>query len=291
MKTCVRNAFFFIALATSSLDALAALYEIPSTSLASGAYISKASVQGLFDISAILPADTHIKSASVRFLFTDDSDNSRVVETNSYPEIGTYIAQPPVTEGTTIRNIYVRTYDRVHSTTVLFDRETVNVYMGDNQLIGSVTPIKTMNTISSESLAEWQLDHRRSDRYLYGEDCSSGICTPIFGTKFFEYYNNARNVDRTTYLNNETDFSLISTLTSPELLAQLMDDGSIGFSLKATGDALLKAAYLYIEASADGTVPEPSPIYLALTGLVLGLAFLRKPKAQTSRTKRTGRCL
>ena len=58
MKTCVRNAFFFIALATSSLDALAALYEIPSTSLASGAYISKASVQGLFDVSAILPADT-----------------------------------------------------------------------------------------------------------------------------------------------------------------------------------------------------------------------------------------
>ena len=265
---------FVLSLASSHVHALR--YELFSSGLASDSYISQNDLaSGLFDISGVLPSDAVIKTASVRFVFTDDTDQINT-RTNHHETSRTpFVFQESVTEGTTIRNIYVRQRYETTRGIFSFDREAVDVSLGDGLFVGTASPVRvTLSERTEVPVDGLVLDHQGESQYVVGYPCEDHHCQPIFGTKLHQYYDQVINVvDKTTYA-NEHDFSLFSYITDSSFLESLIDDQEIGFSLRVhgeeggRGDTLFSAAYLIIETYDANQIPEPS------TGLLLGAGFL-----------------
>lgn len=253
------------------LPASAALYQIPSSGITPNLYLNETSAAGQFISSGILPQGSQIRNASIKFAFRDDADDMRRVNYNSHPDIGDWVEQPAVYNGYDVHHNFVRAYNRISQSEWLYDYERVDVLLNGLRT-GTAEPARTTTSTSSVTPVGWQWDHGGSSRYLYGYDANG---RPIFGTSYYDYYNNVAKVDVNIYLGNEDNFLFTDSLDNP-LLALLQSGDPLNFKLDVTtGDLLFVSATLFVETVDNPAVPEPGSTALILAGLA-SIALLRR---------------
>ncbi len=245
------------------LPACAALFQIQSSGIMQDMYLNETSATGQFNSSGILPQGARVRNASVKFIFRDEADNLRRLDYQSYPEIGDWVEQAPVYSGYDIHHIHLRSYNHISQSLWRYDMESVDVFLNGSRL-GSAEPARVTTITSSSAPVGWQWHHGGSSSYVYAYD-SNG--RPIFGTRYYDYYNDVANVDRATYWGNEDNFSLTSSLDNAFFTPLLAGD-LLNFSLDVTrGDLLFMSATLFIETYDSNSTPEPESAALAMAGL------------------------
>ena len=149
------------------------------------------------------------------------------------------------------------------------------------------TTVRSSNSVSytqtdSGSHGYWQTSgytHYYSCGFLHLFTCSRWVDTshPVYGQMYLSNHTDTTTSYRRDYTGS---FSLdVDLLTlGGDALADLNDDGILGFAMQMTGDAMLREAYLVLDVapkSPAADVPEPAILALLSPALV-GLAVSRR---------------
>jgi hypothetical protein len=227
---------------------------------------------GIFQGNALLPARFQINSAAFVFSFSDDgSDPSARSNFSATSSPSAYVLARTSVSGPTTTNSYVRFAHTTHTQLDTLVGESAQLSLGTAAIaVGSGSTALVQNSRSTPGPTSTVLDQSTGT--------PGGVVNDYFTETSSEFID---AVDDYT-----GSFDIADSLTDPALLAELLANRSLGFSLSVMGDLELTSARLILDVSevpvGPGSVPEPA--MLALTGLAAGaLAVTRRRDAPLAR--------
>lgn len=210
---------------------------------------------GTFDISSVLlpSADYNapyvINSAAIIFSFSDDSSDS-------------------YTRTSSVQTSYVNNHPHFYRT---YDRTTTTTNQYESVSLGIAGATFSEDTNYFDTGAMYQGSSTNTDAYWYS---CSGWCTSHYDYYHYTYDDYIRS-------NGYTGDFLIAEALDVNSLNDLINSGSLDFTLDVTGDIILNKAELVFDIEPNpivSSVPEPGIFALISTGLIGVYAASRRKK-------------
>lgn len=243
---------------------------------------------GLFDGSALLPANFQINSASFSFLFSDDQDGfSTGTPQATGSSAGGYTqTYNSYTNGnyyyTAVRSLTA--YQQVQRTG---EQESVSVSLAGTG-VGSGATAQSQSSSSSSSYVGLVYDYQSGyNGYSYTYGCGNrSTCGGWQSGSWTSYYNDTTNNLTTNTSDWGGDFEVAGTVSDLSLLDSLLASRELQYELLVAGDLRLIGATLTLDVTeleplAANAVPEPGSLALAL-GALGGLAYRSRRRSTAS---------
>jgi MYXO-CTERM domain-containing protein len=267
---------FCAALAVLAQTAAAAPVVLDA-SMAAGTLLGGGSHAGTFDGSAVLPTVFQIDAASFSFTFRDDSD-ALVGGPQNY--VGsTYSAYSLISSGYNGSNYYynyLRQQHNGYAQTKTTEGESASVSLGSGALSagsGSTATTSSAAPASTQYTGQSYDTSSGYNGYSYTYGCGNHSTCSGYNPGSWSYYYSDNYSDLTvTTIDQTGSFTVSGTVTDDALLAELMADRSLAFSLGVQGDLVLTGGWLSLDVTelptaAAEAIPEPASGALALAAL------------------------
>lgn len=248
---------------------------------------------GRFDASEVLNGNYKINSLSFSFNFSDDGDLIKYgnpVAGGRVPAEAGFVHNPaqngkmddPHNRKKELDKLYYnREVTAFQSVLGMGEQEGATLWLGGVAVGSGATALKTKVDVRD---SEVEPEQAKKPEYTAGfKACDKNGNNCSWQNGKWEYFTDQVTTKTTTTTNTWTgDFGIADTTTDASIIAQLLSNKYLDFSLDLTGDLFLKGAQISFDVTEiEAEVPEPSSALLMLAALGgLGYSMRRRSAKQ-----------